>query len=142
MERGLLWLPLLALFIWLAWAGWNEYQKLESYRQWAEQFEHAKYDIYAVLGQNQDRLSWGKPTRRGPIEVQSFSLRDVESIQLNVDGAIADLEHPPSTGKTILLTFALSNPSASIQIPFTEVPLAVQWSQHLQADWQRLQSSV
>ena len=39
MERGLLWLPLLGVFIWLSWAGWNEYQKLEAYRAWAESFE-------------------------------------------------------------------------------------------------------
>ncbi len=51
MTRGLIWLPLLAIFIGLAWAGWNEYQKLEAYRAWAEQFDRAKYDIYAVLGQ-------------------------------------------------------------------------------------------
>ena len=45
MERGLLWLPLLGIFIWLSWAGWNEYQKLEAYRAWAESFEKSKYDI-------------------------------------------------------------------------------------------------
>jgi hypothetical protein len=39
MERGLLWTPLLILFIWLAWSGWNEYQKVEIYREWAENFE-------------------------------------------------------------------------------------------------------
>lgn len=50
MEHGLLWLPLLAAFFWLAWQGSQEYQKIEAYRTWAEQFDKAKYDIYAVLG--------------------------------------------------------------------------------------------
>ncbi|MBD3561673.1 hypothetical protein H6S82_22920, partial [Planktothrix sp. FACHB-1355] len=79
MERGLIWLPLLALFIWLAWAGWNEFQKVEAYRRWASQFERAKYDIYAVLGQNGSNLTWGKPTRTEPVNLQTFSLKNVKS---------------------------------------------------------------
>jgi hypothetical protein len=63
MERGLMWLPLLALFGWLAWAGWREFQKVEAYEAWAQDFDRHKYDIYAVLGQKDDRLVWGKPTR-------------------------------------------------------------------------------
>ena len=31
MEKGLIWLPLLAFFSWLTWSGWNEYQKIEIY---------------------------------------------------------------------------------------------------------------
>ncbi len=62
MERGLIWLPLLGLFIWLAWQGRNEFQKVEAYQNWAKQFEKSKYDIYAVLGQNGNELTWGKPT--------------------------------------------------------------------------------
>jgi hypothetical protein len=50
----LLWFPLLAVFIGLAWAGWNEFQKLEVYKSWAAQFDRAKFDIYAVLGQKDD----------------------------------------------------------------------------------------
>ena len=92
MERGLMWLPLLAIFIGLAWAGWNEYQKLEAYRVWAEQFAKAKYDIYAVLGQQEDSLTWGKPTRRGPVNLQTFSLKDVESLRLLVNSQAVDLE--------------------------------------------------
>ncbi|HBY76957.1 MAG TPA: hypothetical protein DEG47_08115, partial [Cyanobacteria bacterium UBA11148] len=95
MERGLLWLPLLAVFSWLAWSGWNEYQKVEAYRHWAQQFDRAKYDIYAVLGQKNSELTWGKPTRSEPINLETFSLQDVDSIRLLVDKEVADLEKPP-----------------------------------------------
>jgi hypothetical protein len=64
MERGLMWLPLLALFIGLAWAGWREFRKVEAYQTWAQDFDRHKYDIYAVLGQKGDQLVWGKPTRQ------------------------------------------------------------------------------
>ncbi|PSB05981.1 hypothetical protein C7B69_24685 [filamentous cyanobacterium Phorm 46] len=136
MERGLMWLPLLAIFIGLAWAGWNEYQKLEAYRIWAEQFEVAKYDIYAVLGQQEDCLTWGKPTRSGPVNLQTFSLKDVQSIQLLVNGTVVDLELPPSSGKAIVLKFLLKDAEA-VEVPFTEVPLATKWGKYLQQELQR-----
>jgi len=44
-------LTLLAAFIWLAWQGRNEYQKVEAYRNWA-QFERAGTIFRAVLGLN------------------------------------------------------------------------------------------
>ena len=82
MERGLLWLPLLVAFIGLAWAGWNEYQKLEAYKQWAQQFERAKYDIYAALGQADRTLTWGLPTRQGVIDLQQANIDQIQTIDL------------------------------------------------------------
>lgn len=134
MERGLFWLPLLALFIGLAWAGWNEYQKLEAYRRWAENFERAKYDIYAVLGQKGSDLTWGKPTRQEPINLQTFSLKDVENIRLIVDDRAYNLAQPPEKGRAIALEFLFSNSGNSVRIPFTEIALAVQWGNVLQTD--------
>ena len=139
MERGLLWLLLLAVFIWLAWQGRNEYQKVEAYRNWAEQFERAKYDIYAVFAQNGSNLTWGQPTPRGPIKLETFSLKEVQSIRLVVDNTSVPLETPPSKGRDIALEFAFPDPSASIRVPFTEVHLAAEWGKHLQQELQRLQ---
>lgn len=139
MERGLLWLPLLALFIWLAWQGRNEYQKVEAYQNWAKQFERAKYDIYAVLAQNDSNLTWGKPTRTGPIDLKTFSLKDVQSIRLVVDEKLVSLETPPSKGRAIALEFIFFDPAATVRIPFTEIPLAVEWGKYLQQELQRLQ---
>ncbi len=138
MERGLLWLPLLAVFFWLAWSGWNEFQKIEAYRYWAQQFDRAKYDIYAVLGQKDSNLTWGKPTRQGPINLDTFSLKDVDTIRLLVDGRIAELDTPPARGRAIALEFLLREPTASIKIPFTEIPLAAEWGKYLQKEVQRL----
>jgi hypothetical protein len=141
MTKGLLWLPLLAVFCWLAWAGWNEYQKLEAYRTWAQQFDHAKYDIYAVLGQKGNDLTWGKPTRKGPIELQTFSLQQIESIQLRVNDQLFDFETLPSgNSRQVGLEFQLAS-AASIVVPFTDLALAVQWGKHLQQDRQQLQQT-
>jgi hypothetical protein len=138
MERGLVWLPLLATFFWLAWSGWNEYNKVEAYRSWATQFERAKYDIYAVLGQKGNDLTWGKPTRQGPVNIETFSLKDVQSVRLLVDDRPADFETPPAKGRAIALEFLFSEPTASIQVPFTEIPLAAEWGKVLQQELQQL----
>ncbi|HIK32963.1 MAG TPA: hypothetical protein IGS17_16830 [Oscillatoriales cyanobacterium M59_W2019_021] len=132
MERGLLWLPLLAFFIGLAWAGWNEYRKVEAYQTWASGFDRAKYDLYAVLGQKNREITWGRPTRQGIANLQTFSLDAVETIRPIVDGEPVDSQNPPETGKSIALEFQMSDGTASIRIPFTEIPLAVTWGIYLE----------
>ena len=139
MERGLLWLPLLGAFIWLAWAGKNEYEKLEIYRRWAGDFDRAKYDIYAVLGQKDRCLTWGQPTKKAIINLQTFSLDQVQEINLSVDGQAVDLEQLPKKGKAIYLELTLDSSSAPnilpkvVKIPFTEIPLAAQWGEFLRS---------
>ena len=138
MERGLLWLPLLLVFIWLSWSGWNEYHKLEAYKVWAEDFDNAKFDIYAVLGIKQGRVTWGKPTRKGMVELQSFDLNDVEQIDLLVgDRAVeSDLENLPNKGKPAL-EFGFIDRKPSLRIPFTDISLAAKWRNYLRQKWQK-----
>jgi hypothetical protein len=131
MERGLLGLSLLILFVGLAWAGWNEYKKIEAYRRWAAGFDQAKYDIYSVLGQKKQQVTWGKPTSSEPLDIQSLSLDDVTQIYLLVDDRLADLNHPPTKGSPAL-AFDLAHRPTPIKIPFTEIPMAIQWVQYLQ----------
>jgi len=130
-------LPLLVAFFWLAWQGSQEYQKLEAYRLWAEQFERAKYDIYAVLGQKGNDITWGKPTTKGLINLETFSLLDVQEIRFLVNGNAVDIENPPQKGRQIELEFLLTN--KSIRVPFTEVPLAAKWGKFLQETLKNLQ---
>ncbi|MHC5614056.1 MAG: hypothetical protein ACYTXA_24455 [Nostoc sp.] len=140
MERGLLWLPLLVMFFWLAWQGSKEYQKVEAYRAWAEQFERAKYDIYSVLGQKGNNLTWGKPTPQGPIKLETFSLLDVKQIYLLIDDKQVDLESIPEKGRSIELEFLFSESTNSVRVPFTEIPLAAEWGKFLQRVLQDLRS--
>lgn len=139
MERGLLWLVLLAVFVWLAWQGRNEYQKVEAYRNWAEQFERAKYDIYAVLGQKGSNLTWGKPTPQGLIKLETFSLKDVQFINLLVDNQVVEIATPPSKGREIELEFVFQDPTHSVRVEFTEIPLAAEWGKYLRQELHQLQ---
>lgn len=136
MIHGLLWLPLLAVFIGLAWAGWSEYQKVQTYQGWAQGFERSKYDLYAVLGQNQDVLTWGNPTRSEIVNQQTFSLKDVTAIQLMAGDHPVDPTATTVGDRNITIDFQRPD-SPPIRIPFTQFSLASQWFTHLQQDWQQ-----
>ncbi len=132
MQRGLMWLPLLVAFFWLAWAGWNEYQKLQAYERWARQFDRSKYDVYAALGQQDDQLTWGKPTRKEPIDLQSVKLSDVQEIKLRIDGESFKLDdsNMPDRGKSIAIDLSLKTNSTA-SIPFTDLSIAMDWYRYL-----------
>jgi hypothetical protein len=144
MERGLMWLPLLGIFIWLARAGSNEYQKIEAYKRWAVGFDRCKYDIYAVMGLKDRQISWGKPTKAEPQDLQIFKLDRVKQIKLVIDNRSIlfqkdhsnDLDHLPASGKKINLQFQLidADPDGTIDIPFTEVKMAAEWAEFLQKE--------
>jgi hypothetical protein len=139
MERGLLWLPLLGVFGWLAWAGWNEYQKLEAYKQWAAEFERAKYDIYAALGQQGDRLVWGQPTRQGPVALQEVTAAAIQDIALY--GADRPLPATAKLPKGCTIAIALDLGDQTHWIPFTDADLALAWKNQLQTWQESLQST-
>jgi hypothetical protein len=146
MVHGLLWLPLLVFFFGLAWIGWKEYQKVEAYQTWAKQFDHAKYDIYAVLGQKGTELTWGLPTSKGMVNLQTFSLCQVRSLRLTINGQAINqadqiLEKLPSKGKAILefdVTGDAGDRPTPICIAFTEPSTAADWQQHLQKELAQL----
>jgi hypothetical protein len=133
MVRGLMWLPLLAVFIGLAWAGWNEYRKLEAYKAWAQSFERAKYDIYAALGQQGDVLTWGVPTRQGVIEASSLNLTEVARAVVEVDTKPVDPHDLPRKGR-FSLGFTLKD-GRYLSIPFVDGDMAAQWFEFLCRQW-------
>jgi len=142
MERGLLWLPLLVAFFWLAWQGSREFKKVEGYRIWAKKFDRAKYDIYAVLAQKENNITWGKPTVKGIVDLETFSLNDVDNINLLIDDEPIDVEKLPRKARKIELEFVFTAASKSIRIPFTEIPLAGEWGKFLQGELQRIEKEM
>ena len=137
MERGLLWLPLLAAFIGLAWAGAAEYQKLEAYKLWAEDFDQSKYDLYSVIGYSNGKITWGKPTRKGITDLQTVAIAELSGISLDIDGKDFtdidpdNLDELPSKGKAAL-RLDYKAKQDSIQIRFTQIDLAAKWTNYLQ----------
>ncbi|MEA5535039.1 hypothetical protein [Crocosphaera sp. XPORK-15E] len=132
MERGLFWLSLLMVFFGLAWAGWNEYKKVEAYGKWAEDFDQAKYDIYAMIGVKGKQITWGKPARFIPDNLHNFSLHDVDKIQLLINDRVVELTELPTKGKAVIQFSFFAQNTPAIKIPFTEIPLAAKWTMYLE----------
>jgi hypothetical protein len=148
MIEGLLWFPLLGIFILLAWAGWNEFQKLTMCQTWAKDFKRYKYDVACVLGQNYHSLIWGKPTRQGPVDLQALDLRQVCQIQLfSGDQVFAPSQCPSQGSPPFGIEFQVRNPTTTasdapdhsphqtLRIPFTELEMAKAWAETLSAEW-------
>lgn len=135
MVHGLLWLPLLALFLGLAYAGWYEYEKLEAYKRWAVGFERAKYDVYGVLGQTGETLVWAKPTRQGPIELGRTCLGDLRAIELRVGDRLLPLDQADLAGQRgqVCLELIWWDDRPSVRLPFTELDLARRWGEFLRS---------
>jgi hypothetical protein len=132
MARGLAWLVFLAIFAGLAYAGWSEFQKLQAYERWAADFDRAKYDICAILGQKGQQLTWGKPSRQGVQDPQTISLDAVSAIRLLINGVVADPLNSKQ-GKTIELELLCEN-QENCKIPFTDLEIAIKWGQALTLD--------
>jgi hypothetical protein len=143
MARGLAWLVFLAIFMGLAWAGWDEFQKLQAYERWATDFDRAKYDIRAILGQKEgqkgQQLTWGKPSRQGIKDPQTILLSAVSAVQLLINGEIADPLNPPA-GKQIELELLCEN-QENCKISFTDSDIAIKWGQALTIDLQNTKNS-
>jgi len=129
MERGLLWLPLLVLFFWLVWSGKKEYDKVQAYQAWAEQFDKSKYDIYSVLGKKGDLITIGIPTNQGIKEQKTFSLQNLSQLNLLVKNQVVDVDNLPEKGEATL-EFSLKE-NQTIQVPFTDINIASQWFKYL-----------
>ena len=133
MARGLVWLSLLIVITVLFWVGWREYRKVEGYRIWSQQFDKAKYDIYAVMGLKDKQITWGKPTPKGIVGLENFSLQDVKNIELKLGDRTIDSNNLPTEKikDTPQLNFNFIEENKIIKIPFTELELAAQWQQYL-----------
>ncbi|MHC5828228.1 MAG: hypothetical protein ACYT04_73130, partial [Nostoc sp.] len=84
--------------------------------------------------------TWGKPTPKGPIKLETFSLLDIKQIYLLIDDKQVDLEIIPEKGRSIELEFLFCESTNSVRVPFTEIPLAAEWGKFLQRVLQDLRS--
>ncbi len=136
MLHGLLWFPLLGFFVWIAWAGWSDYQKIETYRQWASGYPQSKYDLYSALRADATSLTWGTPQRQVIANLQTLSLADITEVALQLNGSPvpADSIDPqaiqPKNAKNVALV--VKTTTESFAIPFTEQNLAIEWAKWLQ----------
>jgi len=82
MSHGLLWLPLLVVFVLLTALGWLERRRQRLFREWAEGAELSKLDGCGAARLIQGELSWSL-FRAGQLEPQgSFPIKSLELVEL------------------------------------------------------------
>lgn len=82
MSHGLLWLPLLVVFVLLTALGWLERRRQRLFREWAEGAELAKLDGCGAARLIEGELSWSL-FRAGQLEPQgSFPIKSLELVEL------------------------------------------------------------
>jgi hypothetical protein len=82
MSRGLLWLPLLLVFVLLVALGWLERRRQQLFREWAEGAELAKLDGCGAARLVDGVLSWSR-FEAGQLQQQdSFVIKHLELVEL------------------------------------------------------------
>ena len=82
MSHGLLWLPLLLVFVLLVALGWLERRRQQLFREWAEGAELAKLDGCGAARLVDGVLSWSR-FDAGHLQLQdSFVIKQLELVEL------------------------------------------------------------
>ena len=82
MNQGLLWLPLLLVFVLLTALGWLERRRQRLFREWAADAELAKLDSCGGARLKDGVLSWTTFEAGSFKAVDSFVIRELEVVEL------------------------------------------------------------
>jgi hypothetical protein len=82
MSHGLLWLPLLLVFVLLTALGWLERRRQRLFREWAQDSELAKLDSCGAARLVEGVLSWSTFEAGSFQPVDSFVIKQLELVEL------------------------------------------------------------
>jgi hypothetical protein len=84
------------------------------------------------LGQKGDRLTWGRPTRKDPIDIQTVTFQDIARIRFRIDSKFFDAKDAefPLNAKKISLELVLKTGEMP-SIRFTDIDIAAAWYRFL-----------
>ncbi len=130
MIHGLLWFPLLLVFVLLTALGWLERRRQNLFRLWAEGAELSKLDDTGAARLKMGILSWssfeaGKFEEQGTFEVTKLEL--IELMSLSSGDAPLTQE---SQGRCRL---RLVGSGKEMDVPFADADRARQWMDQLMA---------
>lgn len=129
MERGLLWLPLLVLFFWLAWSGKKNMIKFRLIKHGQNNLISPNMTFIQCWGKKGDLITIGIPTNQGIKEQKTFSLQNLSQLNLLVKNQVVDVDNLPEKGEATL-QFSLKE-NQTIDVPFTDINIASQWLKYL-----------
>jgi hypothetical protein len=130
MSHGLLWLPLLLVFVLLTALGWLERRRQRLFREWAEGAELAKLDSCGAARLLEGQLSWSTFEAGRFQPVDSFVIKHLELVELL---SLGSGEAPLTEESQGACRLRLVGGGEQKDLPFADAQRARSWIDELMA---------
>jgi len=130
MGQGLLWLPLLLVFVLLTGLGWLERRRQRLFRDWAAGAELAKLDAAGAARLVNGVLSWATFEAGQFRELDSFEIKQLELTELL---SLRSGEAPLTEESQGACRLRLVGGGMQKDLPFSEAERARRWMDELMA---------
>ena len=128
MLHGLLWLPLLLIFILLTALGWLERRRQNLFRNWAIGSELCKLDSSGAASLKDGKLTWSAFEAGEFKEKDSFIIKKLELVELM---ALTSGEAPLTTESQGKCRLRLVGSGRQMDVPFSDADRAREWMDQL-----------
>ena len=128
MLHGLLWLPLLLIFVLLTALGWLERRRQNLFRMWAEGSELCKLDSSGAASLKNGQLRWSAFEAGRFEEKDSFTIKKLELIELM---ALTSGEAPLTQESQGKCRLRLVGDGKEMDVPFSAADRAREWMDQL-----------
>ncbi|MFI0402831.1 MAG: hypothetical protein ACH34U_07945 [Cyanobium sp.] len=130
MGQGLLWLPLLLVFVLLTGLGWLERRRQRLFREWAAGAELAKLDAAGAARLVNGVLSWATFEAGTFRELDSFEIKQLELTELM---SLRSGDAPLTDESQGACRLRLVGGGQQKDLPFSEAERARRWMDELMA---------
>jgi hypothetical protein len=130
MGQGLLWVPLLLVFLLLTSLGWLERRRQRLFRDWAAGAELAKLDAAGAARLNNGVLSWASFEAGQFRELDSFEIKQLELTELL---SLRSGEAPLTEESQGACRLRLVGGGSQKDVPFSDAERARRWMNELMA---------
>ena len=128
MLHGLLWLPLLIIFILLTALGWLERRRQNLFRNWANGSELCKLDSSGAASLKDGELRWSEFEAGKFEEKDSFIIKKLELVELM---ALTSGEAPLTNESQGKCRLRLVGDGKEMDVPFSDAEQARDWMEQL-----------
>jgi hypothetical protein len=130
MIHGLMWLPLLGVFVLLAALGWIERRRQQLFREWASGAELAKLDGCGAARLRDGELSWSRFVAGHFQPEGSFTIKRLEMVELL---SLSSGEAPLTEESEGACRLRLVGGGQQEDLPFADARRARRWMDELMA---------
>ena len=128
MLHGLLWLPLLIIFILLTALGWLERRRQNLFRNWSDGSELCKLDSSCAAYLKDGELKWSAFEAGTFEEKDSFIIKKLELVELM---ALSSGEAPLTSESQGKCRLRLVGEGKEMDVPFSDAEKAREWMDQL-----------